>query len=89
MIYCAVPVLVLIGQTVVAVGDTSCHIHPSGSTPQEPNGIVGPFGSVGDCEKERTRRFGPESYCHCTADFTPDWRKLEPGPKNPDPSSLL
>ena len=63
---------------VQALGSTTCHIHPPGSTPEEPVGTIGPFDSVRACEEERAQRFGAQGYCHCSADFTPDWRRLEP-----------
>jgi len=65
---------------VQALGSTTCHIHPPGSTPQKPIGTIGPFDSVRACETERAQRFGDQGYCHCSADFTPDWRRLEPAP---------
>ena len=81
--------LVLAASRTFAVGDTSCHIHPPGSTPQQPVGTIGPFDSVQACEQERARRFGSEGYCHCSADFTPDWRRLEPVPPSPVDIPLL
>jgi hypothetical protein len=68
----------------------TCHIHPPGSTPQRPIGLIGPFASVADCERERVRRFGDGGRCHCVADFTPDWLPAEPGtPADDDPARLL
>lgn len=75
--------LLLASSGAMAIGSTTCHIHPPGSTPDKPVNIVGPFDSVRTCEEERARRFGPEAYCHCSADFTPDWRSLEPGSQSP------
>jgi hypothetical protein len=73
-----------------AAGDTSCHIHPQGSTPQNPLNIIGPFPSIDQCERERARRLGSEGRCHCQADFTPRWYPTEPGnPAGRDPSELL
>jgi len=72
----------------LAVGSTSCHLHPPGSTPQSPINIIGPFSSVRECEQQRGQQFGNAGYCHCGADFTPDWKRLEPAPSIP-PGGLL
>jgi hypothetical protein len=56
-----------------AAGGISCHIHPPGSTPEQPVGIIGPFDSLAACEDARQRRFGPGGRCHCAADFSPRW----------------
>ena len=69
---------------------TSCHIHPPGSTPQNPVNIIGPFASVAECETERQRRFLGEGRCHCQADFTPSWYPEDPTvDKKRDPTDLL
>jgi len=69
---------------------SSCHIHPPGSTPQDPVNIVGPFASVAECETERRRRFRGMGRCHCQADFTPRWYPTDPveGSQR-EPSELL
>jgi hypothetical protein len=70
--------------------DSSCHIHPPGSTPQNPVNTVGPFASPRECETERVRRFGADGRCHCRADFTPRWMPTEPElPGSGNPSELL
>ncbi len=74
----------------VQAKDTSCHIHPPGSTPDNPVDIIGPFASVGECERERRRRLGALGRCHCRADFTPRWYPSEPIDRpSADPSQLL
>jgi hypothetical protein len=50
-----------------------CHIHPPGSSPADPFGLIGPFASPAACEHERQRLFGPAGRCHCSADFSPGW----------------
>ena len=71
-------------------GSSSCHIHPPGSTPQNPVNIIGPFASVADCETERQRRFPGQGRCHCQADFTPRWYPMDPLLDNTGkPSDLL
>ena len=73
-----------------ASADTRCHIHPPGSTPQNPVNIVGPFATPAECESERRRRFGADGRCHCQADFTPRWLPREPTtPLSRPPSELL
>lgn len=57
----------------LAAGGISCHIHPPGSTPERPVGVIGPFDSLAVCEETRRHRFGPEGRCHCAADFSPRW----------------
>jgi hypothetical protein len=57
---------------------STCHIHPPGSTPDNPVNIIGPFASVAECETERKRRFSGEGRCHCQADFTPRWYPPDP-----------
>ncbi|MCB1790782.1 MAG: hypothetical protein KDJ24_10835 [Gammaproteobacteria bacterium] len=71
---------------VVAADDNrglSCHIHPPGSTPEQPFGTVGPFESAAACEQARQQRFGGKGRCHCAADFSPRWlppaTPLQPG----------
>ena len=85
--------LAVLGLLTVATAqakDTSCHIHPPGSTPDNPVDIIGPFGSVAECERERRRRLGALGRCHCRADFTPRWYPAEPvDPPASDPSELL
>ncbi len=67
------------GSTVQAEPRASaCHIHPPGSTPENPVNIIGPFASVAACETERQRRFPGNGRCHCQADFTPRWYPLDP-----------
>ena len=66
--------------TADVVAATSCHIHPPGSTPEQPVGIVGPFATPGECERERALRFGAAGRCHCAADFSPRWLPLDPDP---------
>ena len=51
----------------------SCHIHPPGSTPENPVGTIGPYPSPADCERARAERFGDAARCHCAADFSPRW----------------
>ncbi len=63
----------LMGADGLAAGAISCHIHPPGSTPERPIGIIGPFDSIAACEAERGRRFGAAGRCHCAADFSPRW----------------
>jgi len=63
----------LYGLPATATGDVSCHIHPPGSTPENPVGTIGPFDSLAACEEARLRRFGPTGRCHCAADFSPRW----------------
>ena len=58
---------------------TSCHYHPPGSTPENPVRMVGSFDSISECELQRRPALGNQGYCHCSADFTPDWRSLDPG----------
>ena len=84
-----IAVVLLLSSGAIAVGSTSCHIHPPGSTPQNPVNTVGPFDTVSLCEAERARRFGDQGYCHCSADFTPDWRSLDPGAGKPGDIPLL
>ena len=85
--------LLVIGLSPLGVAqskDTSCHIHPPGSTPDNPVDIIGPYASVGECERERRRRLGALGRCHCRADFTPGWYPSEPiGRPASDPSELL
>lgn len=81
--------LVLSTSSLSAAADTSCHIHPPGSTPQKPVGTVGPFDNVRACEEQRARLFGLEGYCHCSADFTPDWKRLDPTPDDPGFTPLM
>lgn len=70
--------------------ETSCHIHPPGSSPENPVGTIGPFASAAECETERVRRLGAQGRCHCRADFTPRWLPREqPGPATRDPAGLL
>ena len=57
----------------VAVPSVSCHIHPPGSSPERPRGIIGPFDTIQACERERAARFGAAGRCHCAADFSPRW----------------
>jgi len=73
----------------LAFSGTSCHIHPPGSTPQNPVNTVGPFDSVSECEQERSRQFGTAGYCHCSADFTPNWQRLDPGSDPVSPQPLM
>ena len=75
------PALLLLPGLALALGGTSCHIHPPGSSPQKPLGIIGPYPSVRACEAERLERFGAAGRCHCVADFSP----RRPG-ENPDSS---
>jgi hypothetical protein len=56
-----------------AADGISCHIHPPGSTPERPRGIIGPFPSTTACEQARRDRFGSVGRCHCIADFSPRW----------------
>ena len=58
----------------------SCHIHPPGSTPDRPVGIIGPYATPEICERERALRFGDAGRCHCAADFTPRWVPSSPAP---------
>lgn len=69
-----------------ALAEVSCHIHPPGSTPDNPVNIVGPYDSVAACEQARLEQFGPMARCHCSADFSPAWRlppQPEPAPGAP------
>jgi hypothetical protein len=65
----------------------TCHIHPPGSTPERPRGLVGPFASARVCEAERQRLFGGAGRCHCVADFAPEWLP-PPAPERPGESPL-
>ncbi len=65
--------LLWLSSIATAAGGVSCHIHPPGSTPDNPVGTIGPFESPAACETERARRFGDRARCHCAADFTPRW----------------
>ena len=78
--YSEVVLVVAMLATAEAVATTRCHIHPPGSTPDEPVGLIGPFASVGECERERALRFGAAGRCHCAADFAPNWMPLDPDP---------
>ncbi|MGB5202489.1 MAG: hypothetical protein WBN68_19195 [Sedimenticolaceae bacterium] len=71
----------------VAAPPISCHIHPPGSTPERPVGIIGPFDSIKACETERHTRFGTAGRCHCAADFSPRWLD-PPAPELPGQSPL-
>jgi hypothetical protein len=71
----------------VAAPPISCHIHPPGSTPERPVGIIGPFDSIRACETERLARFGAAGRCHCAADFSPRWLD-PPAPELPGESPL-
>ncbi len=82
-------VLLWLPASVSAIGNTSCHIHPPGSTPQDPLNTVGPFDSVSECESQRRLQFGNTGYCHCSADFTPDWQRLDPGKNLPENQPLI
>lgn len=83
-------VLALLPLGAAQAKDTSCHIHPPGSTPNNPVDIIGPFPTVGECERERKRRLGALGRCHCRADFTPRWyprESVDPAPR--EPSDLI
>lgn len=90
-LFTLLPGVLLLGALLQGAGATerltSCHIHPPGSTPENPFGLIGPFDSPAECEQERARRFGPAGRCHCAADFTPRW--LPPAlPQQPGDSPL-
>jgi hypothetical protein len=68
-----VSLLLLPGSSALSAPAVNCHIHPPGSTPEKPVGIVGPFVSPAACERERAVRYGPAGRCHCAADFSPRW----------------
>lgn len=70
-----------------SAGQTSCHIHPPGSSPESPRGTIGPFDSAFECETERLRRFGAGGRCHCVAGFSPRW--VPPAPALPPGQSPL
>jgi hypothetical protein len=76
---CAVP-------AAAGPGSVDCHIHPPGSSPADPFGLIGPFASPAACEHERQRLFGPAGRCHCSADFSPGWL---PAPALPPGASPL
>jgi hypothetical protein len=82
----ALIVLVLLARSTFAAG-VSCHIHPPGSTPEQPRGTIGPFDSLTHCEQIRQERFGSLGRCHCAADFSPRW--LPPADPQPPGSSPL
>lgn len=64
----------LMSMTGLALADgVSCHIHPPGSTPENPVGIIGPYPSAAACERARAGRLGDAGRCHCVADFSPRW----------------
>ena len=70
---CLLALALLASPPLPAVGGISCHIHPPGSTPERPVGVIGPFDSLAACEQARQQRFGPTGRCHCAADFSPRW----------------
>ena len=89
-VLCRLALLLLLAPGLAwAAGGTSCHIHPPGSTPDNPVNIVGPYDSIQACEAARQRLFGPGARCHCTADFTPRWRQPEPGGRTFDARPLM
>jgi hypothetical protein len=62
----------------------SCHIHPPGSTPENPRNTIGPFDSPAECERALAERFGGLGRCHCAADFSPRWVPLPNEPRPGD-----
>lgn len=80
-------ILLLLTGAATAAGPVSCHIHPPGSTPENPVNLIGPFDGYADCERERQRRFGAAGRCHCAADFSPRWL-LPEIPSRPGDSPL-
>ena len=82
--------LMAAGFAQAAADQTSCHIHPPGSTPEQPLDIVGPFPSLRNCEQQRLVRFGETGRCHCSADFSPRWyRNLYVEPPVAEEAPLL
>ena len=77
-----------LGPATAAFGSVDCHIHPPGSTPAKPVGLIGPFESPAVCERERQRLFGPDGRCHCSADFSPGLLPM-PAPVLPPGASPL
>lgn len=75
-----------LGPAAADLGPIDCHIHPPGSSPANPVGLIGPFESPAACERERQRLFGPAGRCHCSADFSPGWL---PAPVLPPGASPL